>query len=453
MSLTAYAWIIMFVGFSLLSLRKASWGAALYMLTFFALPDFWWWGKGTALAGQRWSFMSGIIFLLSAFIHNPAFRPVDVAAVGRALAILTLMLLNATGVHLFLAGNQAQSALVYTLLWKMVLLYWTITFAIHTRQDFYNVALAILLGAGYIGYEATINDRGAVVRGRLEGIGTAAADNANHLAALFVTILPILGGVFFLQDRRIKILSILLLPLIVNVILLCNSRGAFLGLIGAGIVLFVLSKGQARKRAVRGLALGALAFFFLMNDPQIWNRFMTTFAGEEERDASAAGRLTYWKAGMLMLSDRPFGSGGGGFKFAYGARYLGKVGVWEENRSVHNGYLNEACEWGIQGLALRLMFLLTIFAATYRAMAYVERMGDAEFAFLGSCLCSALVCFLIVVLFGDGLDAEWGFWWAGLSVAYIRLAYATAPQAVLVPVPWATVDGRAARFEPVPTTA
>ncbi len=454
MSATALAWVLMFLALSVMAMRRASWGAALYMLTFFALPDFWWWGEGTALAGQRWSLFSGLIFLVASLAHNVASRGPDEPLLDRSRTIAFLILLNCTVVHFLLAGNPAQSALVYSLVWKFVLLFWTLTICVHDRQDLYNVILALLIGAGYIGYEATINDRGHMVRGRLEGIGTPSANSANHLAALFVSVLPIVGGVFFLVDRRLKVLAALLLPLIVNVILLCNSRGAFLGCIVGGATLIIVSRGAARKRAVTGLGLGILAFFLLMNDPKIWERFMSTFAKEEERDESAASRLQYWQAGLMMCAERPYGSGGGGFKHAYGARYLGKVGIFEdEDRAVHNGYLNEVCEWGVQGLVLRLSFLLTVGLAVFRGMSWAERAGDSNFAFLGGCICAALAVFLATAMFGDVLDAEWGYWLAGIGFAYTRLALATVPQASVYYAPWAVVEGRRVQFGPVPTGA
>ncbi len=102
-------------------------------------------------------------------------------------------------------------------------------------------------------------------------------------------------------------------PLILNVLLLCNSRGAFLATIAAGAVFVVAAlRGPASKKAKQGLALGVLAFFFLLGDPEILDRFTTMFVGGDERDDSAESRLVFWSAALEMIADHPLGAGGDG---------------------------------------------------------------------------------------------------------------------------------------------
>ncbi|NOX54773.1 MAG: hypothetical protein GXP27_10105, partial [Planctomycetes bacterium] len=66
MSLTLAAWLTLLAVFTVLSVRRASWGIAVYMLTFFAFPACWWWGR--PIAHYRWSLIGGWIALAAVLL-------------------------------------------------------------------------------------------------------------------------------------------------------------------------------------------------------------------------------------------------------------------------------------------------------------------------------------------------------------------------------------------------
>lgn len=314
------AWLCGFALLSVLSFFRPVWGVAVYMLTFFACPAFWWWGD--PIEGYRWNLYGGVVLLaavgLSRFLGSTVGdKTAQSQGIRRIKWFAGAILLNATFVHFMLAPNLVISSDSYFLLAKFVLLFFLISMAIQTPKDFRIVLFVIVLGAGYIGYEATINDRGKIEGSRLEGIGAPGASQANQCASLMVTILPIAGGLFLTERRWGKLLILVVTPLILNVILLCNSRGAFLGAIATGVVFLAAAPPQVRKRAFKLIALGIVAVWVLLGDPRIIERFYTTFASEEERDSSAAGRIVFAKAGLEMIADHPLGAGGDGFKEVY----------------------------------------------------------------------------------------------------------------------------------------
>ena len=140
---------------------------------------------------------------------------------------------------------------------------------------------------------------------------------------------------------------------------------------------------------------------------------MTIFASAEERDASAAYRLVIWSAAFNVLADHPFGSGGDGFNRVYSRQYL------ETGRSVHNGFLSEAIEWGMQGLILKLLFLA---AGAMVVMRTVKLRGvqDAESTVIAACLTTSLAIVVVASLFADFLDNEWAYWIVGLMLGHAR---------------------------------
>jgi O-antigen ligase len=252
--------------------------------------------------------------------------------------------------------------------------------------------------------------------------------------------LPLIGSLFVNGSKRDKLIVILAAPLALNVLLLCNSRGAFLGLIGAGLTFFLIARGPTRKQAVRTLMLGSVVLYLLLGDPKILDRFSTTFVGSEDRDNSAASRFQFWEAGLRMVADYPFGAGGGSFKYVHGARYLGQVtGENENSRSLHNGYLTEATDWGIQGLFLKLLFFGTAIAAAFRTSNRCRLEGRLDDALVGICVLVSALGFLLHCIFGSFLSNEWAYWVVALLVRYSEV-YQTAETSAVPALPSAPFE-------------
>jgi O-antigen ligase len=427
MSVTALVWAITLAVLVVLALRRPVYGLSAYLLTYFMFPKFWWWGDD--LPSLRWNLLTGIVLVVATAIHRARIRSDAPVIPGAVWALLALLALNATFVHFVLAPDRLISADSYTLMMKFTLLLVLMAFCIEDRSDFRIAMWSMVLGAAYIGYEVTINDRGSLSGARLEGIGAAGVQNANQLASLMATLLPLTGALFLVGSWREKIGAVVVAPLILNVLLLCNSRGAFLATIAGGVVYVIVTGGPARKKATRGLALGGLAIFLLLGDPAIVERFTSIFVSSEERDNSANSRLIFWRAGLEMLADRPLGSGGESFAQVYGARYLGTV----QSRPVHNGFITEAVDWGVQGFALRMLLLGVGSLIGWRVLKARKAAGDVDAVILGACLLTGMAAYLGTAVFGDFIDEEWGYWMLGLLLVYARL-YATAPDAAARPI-------------------
>ncbi len=406
--------MLLFVGLLVAAIKRSVFAVSLYMLTFFLLPAFWWWGD--LLAGYRWNFYAGFVLLAASLSTEKR----QFAGLAKRLFNVSLAILaNVTFVNFVIAGNTDVSFDGYQMVVKFLLLIFLIVRTVRTEGDLKIVMMSILLGASYIGYECAFNDRGDIVKNRLEGVGAPGASTANHFASLMVTILPLVSAFFLVGRMREKVAVILMAPLLVNLVLLCNSRGAFLSAIFSAIILIVFSPRHIRSKAIKVVAVGSLGVFLLLGDTRIIDRFATTFASKEDRDHSAASRLDFWAAGIEMIRDYPLGAGGYGFKKVHGVRYLRKSGASETARAVHNGYINEACQWGLQGLGLRLLwFSLAIIVAVRSIRSLVAAREKNNFLILTQIsLLAGLGAFLLGSLFGDVLDAEWGHWMVALIVA------------------------------------
>jgi hypothetical protein len=419
MSLTAIAWVLLFAILTLGSLTRPVYAVSLYMLTFFAAPHLWWWGD--QIPEQRYALIAGLI-LLGAVIFNVAQSSESQRQWSRAHTAALLVVANATFVHFLIASTPSVSVDHYVELLKFILLFFLFWLAIQDRRDLRIAVIAIALGAAYIGYEVTINERGDFSGSRLEGVGAPGADSSNSLASVMLLTLPLIGTLWVNGEVRHKLTAMVAAPFALNVLILCNSRGAFLGLIGAGLSFLLIARGQTRKQAIKSLALAGVVLYLLLGDPQIFERFLTTFAGSEDRDASAASRFQFWRAGLLMIYDYPLGDGGGAFKYIHGGRYLRMVmGDDAIERSLHNGYLEEATEWGVQGLFLRLMFVGASALLAFRTIKLCRNDGRTADALMGMCFLTAGCGFLIHCVFGSFLSNEWGYWILALMVRYGEL--------------------------------
>jgi O-antigen ligase len=334
------------------------------------------------------------------------------------------MLINASVVHFILATHPDVSIDGYFELLKFVLLYFLLRAAIQDRNDLRIAVIAMALGAAYIGYEVTINERGEFSGSRLEQVGAPGADTANALASMLLLVLPLIGSLWINGKKWHKLLVIAAAPLALNVIILCNSRGAFLGLVAGAVAFLMLARGETRKKATRVLLLGGVALYLLLGDPEIFTRFTTTFVGAEERDRSASSRLEFWKAGLVMLTDYPLGDGGDAFKYVHANKYLRQVGSDQEARSLHNGYLTEATDWGVQGLVLKLLFMGNAMLLAYRTCSRCRKAGRIDEALIGVSFLVGAISFLIVCIFGSYLSSEWAYWVAAFLGRYADL-YAT----------------------------
>lgn len=201
-------------------------------------------------------------------------------------------------------------------------------------------------------------------------IGNYAYENPNDLAALSLVVLGVALGFassaasWTLVRLGAGISAILLLV----VILLTQSRGAFIGLavgLGPALVLSVLKRPRLLVPAfVMGLAISTLI------PASVWERLagiekvasVSTIA-EADPEGSAEQRFEIQKVALRIVVDNPvFGVGLGAYKLE-NARYAPELGP----RDTHNTYLNLAAEVGVPGFLLWCALVWSVLRYAYRS--------------------------------------------------------------------------------------
>jgi O-antigen ligase len=226
--------------------------------------------------------------------------------------------------------------------------------------------------------------------------------NPNELASLcLITLGVALGFVYSRQPRTfVRIGAGVSAVLLLVVILLTQSRGAFIGLMAGMGPAFIWS---GFKRPVLLLfSAGILTVVFSMTIPAgVWERLsgiekMTSVAtiAEADTEGSAMERYEIQKVASQIFFDNPvFGIGLGAYAEA-NAAYAPKLG----RRDSHNTYLSLASELGLPGLVLWSALVWSVLRYAYRSR---QLAGSGDLATQQAWLERALLGFLVSGIFGS----------------------------------------------------
>jgi O-antigen ligase len=430
--LTTLLWLFLFGLFVAKGLSRPVWMLSAYLMTFFASPAFWWWGKTSLMSiTTNWNLGAAILLAITTLMNWRGRIALDYSA-QLAFGLLAAFTVNVACVHYLFADNAVHSVTYYGLAWKQAVLVYVVYHAVRTRDDLRLFLISLFAGCVYIGFEVVFRSAGGLQNGRLEGVYLPGAGDTNGLSGALSLGLPI-AAYLFLSNKTSVVGRIGVgfgSVLILETLLRCNSRGAYLAAIAATFWLLVATRGPVRKRMFALSGLGIVAVLLQAKNTAIWERFFTTFASAEQRDGSANERIEYWKAAWNMIVDHPFGSGGeAAFNSDIGFAYITHIRDFEGYRSVHNGYLDIAAGWGIQGLALFLASLAVAFYAAFKSQRYQARgQVDDDGVILGAAVQAVLVSQLVVALFISSLDNEWFYWCLVLLATYARLYQAESVQ-------------------------
>lgn len=348
--------LVVSLGTALSLFRGPIYGLITYVFIYFNIPSHQWWGG--YLPDIRWSFIAATLLTLASLLH---FKKLGKIQFGFKSPATYLVLL------LILMGAIAPFSYSPTLAWekvydffRYVYIYILIVLIVSDTKKYKLFLYSLFCLFLYLAYQAHFYFKG----GRLDGVGLPDASDANMLAALILLIVPFLIQFVIHGSKAEKLFSVIILVPLLNVFIMCGSRGGFLGLFLEVTVLVVL---QIRKQNLFKMSLVIFAViicFWGLMDENYKNRLLgleeSTKRGELEQNS--AGRVTIWKEGIKMLHDYPLGTGGGGF-MELSPSYLSRDLI-ERNvgkRASHNTYLLILIEQGPLGLLLYLLLVFSIY--------------------------------------------------------------------------------------------
>lgn len=421
MSLTAIAFLAAYFGCLFRAFSKdPKWGLYAYLLAFYAHPVGRWWGQ--SLPDLRWSFLAALVTLVAVFFSKKKGRWLSSKESKYYLVFLLYLLVQ----YLWVLNSTFHTIFVLLVV-KYFILILLIQQCIKTKEDVIGFIICNAIGALYFGYLGY-----SYGGGRLEGVGGPGVESANGLGQHLAILLIMSSYLLLIKIGKIKYLLLFAVLVILNTIMLTESRGALLSLVLTGVVAIFFVPPSVKKIFFSLAILGAVAFSLLMG-PQIVERFRSTQQNSfgEIQDKSAASRLVIIKAQYEIFKEKPFLGQGHRTTLVLSPlyipeEYLTKVKSGEQavqRRASHNFLMGMLTDHGIIGVILYALICLSLFKSLLKVRKVIkaEAKVDNELLLIQAGLCLGFVCYLIAGMFSNNKIFEIAVWLIALIPIINRL--------------------------------
>lgn len=310
MSLTAIAFLVVYLGGICAALFNPVAGIVLYFLVYHIHPETQWWGSSVNILGSRLSFTVALATGVGMLVRQPRL-PAGARQFPLAFTLAILFGLMAVSSLTWGVASTERGAYQAEKFAKILIFLFILIRCVQTPRHYQTVLVAWLAGVLYIGYQA-FGGAGISVHGRLNtGLGGPDFSESSDLAVHLVATLPLLGAMFFIFRSWFSRLFVLVTgALTVNTLIMTRTRNVVAGLALMGLACVLALPRGYRLKGIAAVVVGAFLAVQL-TDPAWWNRMSTITQYEE--DPSAIGRLAYWRAAVEMANDHPFGIGLGNF--------------------------------------------------------------------------------------------------------------------------------------------
>jgi probable O-glycosylation ligase (exosortase A-associated) len=327
-------------------------GVLLYILIYHLNPEFQWWGESIRVLGLRTSMTTVLATVIGLMLRFPRFeaggRQLPAPIFFGLLLVIYACLSMSWGFGASDRGFYMAEKIIKVMIFVLILIR-----CVQEPRHYHMVVIVWLLGIFYIGYQA-FGNVGVRSNGRLSlGIGGPDFAESSGLAVHLVSVLPVVGAMFFMCRRWwTRGLVLLTGALAVNTIIMTRTRNALFGLavmILAG--LFSMPRGYRLKGWV-AIGVGTILALQLA-DPGWWERIATI--PDYQKDLSATNRLLFWTASLEMARDFPMGIGLGNFHEVV-KQYVPNLNI---TRAAHSTYFACLAELGYPGFALFMLVGIT----------------------------------------------------------------------------------------------
>lgn len=332
---------------------KAGFGLPLWALWLYLLISVAKIGDVYPILGQLHLGKLAIAVALIAWLSNAALASrVPFFAVPTARYASWLMALAVLTLPFAIYKSHSLQAFVQPIL--VVATAFVLMIKMHRDWRSLRVTMWVLVACGaFLAFMALLSYAGGRAEVRSQYYDT------NGLAYLLVTLLPIALCFSATSSGLRRAVYALITVAFVVTILLTSSRGGFLGLLGAALVIVVQPVAETSAKAkARGSRFVARAVMVAVAGLIIWTQLpdasrerlatVLSLSGDYNMDESNKhGRVAIWKRNLKAALHRPIGYGIESFNtvdLMYGGKY----------RSAHNSVLQIIVELGVLGLIVFL---------------------------------------------------------------------------------------------------
>jgi len=358
-----------------------------------------WWEAPFSRLGIRYSFTLAIATALGILFNRHKLRFGE--SFLQRQEILMLVFLGIVWLSTFMGEETVgyytivdHPSIKFT---KIVVFALMMTHIITDKRKLAGLLWVFVIVSLILGLQAWDLPRRAFEGGRLESIGGADFSQSNYFGAFMAAMLPIIG-IQLLQSKWFgKAICAVSAAFCANAIVLCRSRGAFMGIVVGGVAACLFVPKKYRKKISVGIVLGMIGGFYVM-DLQFIERMSTITHTEEIRDESSQSRIRLWTAGIKIAIDHPLGIGAGNWyniiEF-YIPEYKGK--------DAHSTYIKCVVELGWHGIIVFFFIVVTAFRsliAVRRVPFHQDKRIDLDLISFGLTisLCTYLTCCITMTL-------------------------------------------------------
>lgn len=420
MSLTAITFILAFTISLILALaRHPIYGLYAYMLAFYGYPPGSWWGS--ALPDLRWILIAAAVTFIAVMRRerDPE-QPPWYANPGVWLLMAFTLWLWIQQFWALVPATHQYFAIAYT---KFVIFFYLMYRVIDDEEAVYKFFLAHVIGCAYFGWLA-YNAKGG---GRIGNIAGPNMEGTSAFAAHLTTGLLFAGALLFRAGWRVRICIVLAAALILNGIILTQTRGAFLGMMAGGLAVLYLAP-RAKRTMFYGASVLAVVLFLMLANDVFWKRMGTIVNAveqSEDMDGSAEARWVLIDAQWKMFRQSPMLGTGHRGTTVLAPRYLDeKWLVSSGGRASHNTFMSLIVEQGIIGTTIYVLIILWV-ALKLRWLKKADRLGSpSSLGLYRAALGGAFVSLFVAGQFADFLRLEITVWCLALLGIVLHLTEA-----------------------------
>jgi O-antigen ligase len=316
-----------------------------------------------ALSPVHLALLSSIVAIVCVGLDRGALARINTAlGIGTSWCVLGLLIWAVLGVPTSLWPGGSVGIL-RTVLAKVVLMYFVVIGAVRHPRDVQRLAGAYVGSVMLYAVMVLIRFRGDPGAIRIHGLYDY---DSNDFATLIASTLPIALHLIVKKGWRVpRLVGIGGLSALLLAFIWANSRGGFLALLAAALVILIGYRVVSAPMRI-GVAVVAVVGFAAAAGPAFWARMNTLANTDQDYNmTSSEGRWQLWERGIGYMAMRPvFGVGVGGFSTAEGrlseasreAQAHGRGQKWSEP---HNSFVQAGAELGLPGLLLFVTMLWT----------------------------------------------------------------------------------------------
>lgn len=368
-----------------------------YLADYCLNPADQWWGRPFARMGFRFSFTLAVATLAGIILQRKNLKFGEKALYNQEWTLifflaLVWMVFFLTPETVGRYGSTDHPTLKLTKIFVFLLM---MTHVITDLKKLKGLFAVLASASLLLGIKAWSVPYSQFARGRLEGIGGADFAEANFFAAFMAAMLPLIG-IMFLRSKVVgKLYYAVCGAFTANAMILCRSRGAFLGLIAGAVAALFFIPRNYRKHLIVLLLAGIVGIVYLSDDSFI-QRIMSISTDQSEMDESSASRIRLWKAGVQMVTSHPLGIGPGNWYQTIG-RYIPEY----EGKDSHSTYVKCLAELGLIGMAVFMLLILQAYQNLRQV--YIQRhklppSEEEEFTHFYFAIIVSIVIFLTCAL-------------------------------------------------------